>query len=137
MIRAWLLIMFLTILLALVTMLAVLFAMYHSTGILQRLLVTSLNIHIRNREVEALAPYSIIPTLIAISVKLWWESIDQTFRRLQPYVSMARNPTGKLAGASLSYHGTPVGWAAGKAANSRHWLLTLVAIGALLAQICE
>jgi len=136
-IRGWLLIALLTLLLALVATLVVLFAMYRNSGIYQHFLVTTINIQFRNRAIEALAPYSIIPTLIAVSIKLWWESIDQTFRRLQPYVSMACRPTRSSVGASLSYTTTPVGLVAGKAAKSQQWLLALVAVGALLAQICE
>lgn len=87
--------------------------------------------------IRVLGPYSIIPTLLAVSIKIWWESIDQTFRRLQPYVSMARNPTESSRGPNLTYINSPSLWAAGEAVKYRHWLFTLVASGAVFAEICQ
>jgi hypothetical protein len=89
------------------------------------------------KSVTALAPYSIIPTLIALSIKLWWASIDETFRRLQPFVTMAEKATPNSRGATSSYANTPLIWTAVKAAMNREFLLTVVAIGAVLTQICK
>jgi hypothetical protein len=50
-----------------------------------------------------IAPYSIIPTLLAIVVKLWWGGLEDTFKRLQPYVAMRRQPTKATRGIALSY----------------------------------
>ncbi|PVH89113.1 hypothetical protein DL98DRAFT_565261 [Cadophora sp. DSE1049] len=133
--RGWLLGPLLLFLTALVIVISVLFAKYRRSGIYQSFLVSSVNIKVDNRSIEALAPYSIIPTLIAVGVKLWWGSIDEIFRRLQPYVSMAVEPTKARSGTTLSYISSPLVWAVGKAARYRHWLLAVVATGAFLTEI--
>ncbi|KAH7399809.1 hypothetical protein BKA64DRAFT_722635 [Cadophora sp. MPI-SDFR-AT-0126] len=133
--RGWLLGPLLLFLAALVIVISVLFAKYRRSGIYQSFLVSSVNIKVDNRSREALAPYSIIPTLIAVGVKLWWGSIDEIFRRLQPYVSMAVEPTKGRSGTALSYISSPLVWAIGKAARYRHWLLAVVATGAFLTEI--
>ncbi|KAE8449814.1 hypothetical protein EG329_007291 [Mollisiaceae sp. DMI_Dod_QoI] len=125
----------LLLLAALVITIAVLYAKYHKSGIYQSFLVSTLNFRIDNLSLEALAPYSIIPTLIAVGVKLWWGSVDETFRRLQPYVSMAHHPSQSTRMAGLSYINAPLLWAVGKAATYRHWLLVVVATGAFLSEI--
>ncbi|CZR53400.1 uncharacterized protein PAC_03278 [Phialocephala subalpina] len=133
--RGRLLVPLLLLLVALVITLAVLYAKYRSSGIYQSFLVSTLDFKIDNRSVEALAPYSIIPTLIAVGVKLWWGSVDETFRRLQPYVSMAHHPHESTKMTVLSYLSAPLLWAVGKAAAHRHWLLVVVAAGAFLSEI--
>lgn len=137
MIRGRLLITLLALLLGLVTGLTAIFVIYRGRGIYQNLLTTTLDITFKNNTVEALAPYSIIPTLIAVGVKLWWESIDQVYRRLQPYISMARKPTKASVGIYSSYSTAVVGWAAAKSIHHRQWLLALVTIGTLFVQICK
>lgn len=135
--RGWLLITFLTIILGIVVTLATVYAKYRNTGLYQRFLVSSFDFDINNTSIQAFAPYSIIPTLVAVMVKLWWGSVDETFRRLQPYVSMAKEPTPNDKGTMVSYLSSPLVWAAIKAGKHRHWLLAVVATGAFLTEICE
>ncbi|KUJ17961.1 uncharacterized protein LY89DRAFT_781079 [Mollisia scopiformis] len=133
--RGWLLALLLFLLAALVITLAVLYAKFHTSGIHQSFLVSGIDFKIDNRSLEALAPYSIIPTLIAVGIRLWWGSIDETFRRLQPYVSMAHNQSESMKMTVLSYVSAPLVWAAVKAVPYRHWLLVIVAAGAFLSEI--
>ncbi|RDW82963.1 hypothetical protein BP5796_04454 [Coleophoma crateriformis] len=133
--RGWQLIAFLTLLLGIVAALASIYAKYRNTGLYQQFLVSSVNVNIDNTSIQALAPYSILPTFVAVMVKLWWGSVDETFRRLQPYISLAKNPTSNAKGTTLSYISSPLVWAAVKAGKHRHWLLAGVATGALLGEV--
>ena len=83
----------------------------------------------------AVAPYSIVPTLLAVCLSLWWGSLEQTFRRIQPYVSMANRPTSMRRGPLLSYVSSYLIWGAWKAASHRHWILALLCLGATFAEI--
>lgn len=82
-----------------------------------------------------LSPHSVIATLIAVGVALWWEAIDKHIRILQPYLAMSRNPERISNGAALSYQSSYWIWAASKALMNKHWLLFLVASGTTLCQV--
>ncbi|KAF5845510.1 hypothetical protein GGP41_003090 [Bipolaris sorokiniana] len=81
------------------------------------------------------APISIAPTVASIAIGLWWDQLDMTFRILQPYVSMSRGPTPINAGAGLTYTSKTWAGAAFKAARYKHWILFLVTVGSVLAQV--
>ncbi|KAF2828273.1 hypothetical protein CC86DRAFT_405278 [Ophiobolus disseminans] len=81
------------------------------------------------------APYSIIPTLMAIGVGLWWDTIDKTLRRLQPFLSMSKTPTPIDNGAGLSYQSSYVTWTASKALSRKHWLLAMITTGSIVCKI--
>ncbi len=84
-----------------------------------------------------LAPYSIVPTIFAVAVKLWWGALEENFKRLQPYVMMARESTKASRGVVLSYINLPQIFALGKALSRGHWLLALVCLGAFWTEICK
>jgi hypothetical protein len=83
------------------------------------------------------APYSILPTLFAVIVGLWWDTIDKTVRRLQPYLSMSSQPTRMDSGSGLSYQASYLAWAASKAARKKHWILAMVGLGSMICKICK
>lgn len=86
---------------------------------------------------SSVAPFSMIPTIIATLLGLWWSAIDDNFRRLQPFLSMSdNNPTYKK-GVDLSYQTSYWMWAAGKAFSNKHWMLFLVTLGSTLSPICK
>lgn len=85
--------------------------------------------------IHTLAPFSLLPTLLAVLVGLWWGSIDVTFRRLQPYLSMVEAPQPLVRGANLSYQSSYWLRASFKAALNQHWLLLLVTVGTSLSPI--
>lgn len=84
-----------------------------------------------------LFPQSIIATFVAVTVGLFWDSIDKPLRKLQPYLSMTRESSAIAQGASLSYQTSYWIWAAIKAARRKHWILCLVTFGTTLTQICQ
>jgi hypothetical protein len=81
------------------------------------------------------APISIAPTVTSIIIGLWWDQLDMTFRTLQPYISMSQGPTSIIAGAGITYKSTTWVGAAIKAARYKHWVLFMVAVGSILAQV--
>ena len=123
--------------LALIICIGVLFAFSRGPGLYESAFVYQLNVSIFKSPVATLAPYSIVPTLVAVTVSLWWGSLEATFRRLQPFVTMTKEPTAISCGATLSYASSYLLWAVAKAISKRHWVLALVCMGAFFTQICK
>ncbi|KAJ5156118.1 hypothetical protein N7492_008921 [Penicillium capsulatum] len=84
---------------------------------------------------SSVAPFSMIPTVLATLLGLWWSAIDDNFRRLQPYLSMAKHESPYRKGVDLSYQTTYWFWAAVKAVMNKHWLLFFVTLGSTLSPI--
>jgi hypothetical protein len=85
----------------------------------------------------AFAPFSVFPTLIAITVGLWWDSVDSALRFHQPLISMKAASTQASRGLAITYQSSYWVWAALKASLNGHWLLALVTLGSFLAQVCK
>jgi hypothetical protein len=122
--------------LAIIVTLGILYSQFRISGI------TSFNPFLMNPNMDktsviAMAPYSIISTVITVVLSIWWGSVHQTFRRLQPYISMAQQPTPSSQGTELSYNNYFPPAVAIKAAFHRHWLLALIAAAAMLSEIRE
>jgi hypothetical protein len=124
----------LTIVVALI--LAVLLALFCKSPIFEPLLIPESSQNFNDRAVIALAPYSVIPALISLIVLLCWASVVETFRGLQPYVSMARKAFLDSRNPS-SYINIPLLWTIATATLNRDFLLAVVAVCAVLSQICE
>ncbi|KAF2466614.1 uncharacterized protein BDR25DRAFT_293541 [Lindgomyces ingoldianus] len=88
-----------------------------------------------NKRLSTSAPYSIVPTIFAVAIGLWWDSLDKTFRTLQPYISLSKRSRSIAEGAGLSYQSSYWTWAAVKAAKNKHWLLLILTIGSTLSQV--
>lgn len=131
---AWCLAIFLAAVLAAV---AVLYWISTHDGLYQSAFVYQAAITIGNSTLGTLAPYSIIPTLIAVIIGLWWGAIESVFRVVQPYVAMADGPVFSGRGSGLSYQSSYLVWATFRAARRGHWLLGLVCTGAFFSQIRE
>jgi hypothetical protein len=81
------------------------------------------------------APISIAPTVVSIVVGLWWDQVDVTWRILQPFISMSQGPVSVSAGAGLTYRSKSWVGAAFKSGRQKHWVLFMIAIGSVLAQV--
>ena len=114
-----------------------LFVISKSSGLHQSALLFQSTLTWDSQSVVGLAPYSIIPTVFAVAVKLWWGALEEAFKRLQPYVVMARRPTKVSHGIALSYINSPMFWASGRAFRKGHLLLALVCLGAFWTEVCE
>jgi hypothetical protein len=88
-----------------------------------------------NTRISTIAPYSIVPTVLAVAIGLWWDSLDWSFRLLQPYVSMANSSPRLQKGAGQSYRTSYWFWAAIKAFRNKHWILFIVTLGSTLSQV--
>jgi hypothetical protein len=111
----------------------VLFILSHTTGLYQS--AFTYETQFSSSEILTFAPYSIVPTLLAVGVVLWWENIDDTFRRLQPYVSMAQKAVPISPVIGLSYLNTLSIGSVVRALANKHWLVALVSFGAVLGQV--
>jgi hypothetical protein len=81
------------------------------------------------------APISIAPTVVSIVVGLWWDQLDSTWRMLQPFISMSRGPVPISDGAGLTYRSKSWVGAAFKSGRQKHWVLFMVTIGTVMAQV--
>ncbi|KAF2728918.1 hypothetical protein EJ04DRAFT_556442 [Polyplosphaeria fusca] len=82
------------------------------------------------------APASIIPTLFAIGIGLWWSAVQESMCFLQPYVMLAREHGTPLSVAGALYY-NPAHWPSAfiKAFRHRHWQLFLVTGGMIFCQL--
>ncbi|KAH3984651.1 hypothetical protein HBH98_160680 [Parastagonospora nodorum] len=86
-------------------------------------------------DANTISPFAIIPTVLAIVISLWWESVDTTCRTIQPYISMYHGEEARTDTVRLSYMSCFWLWASLKALRERHWLLSLVTTTTFLMQI--
>ncbi|THW68346.1 hypothetical protein D6D19_08965, partial [Aureobasidium pullulans] len=132
--RGWMGPVLLLALCALVAALIVLYQMSRAkTGIRQSVFVYQLNLDVLGAT-TTMAPYAIVPTLCAVGIKLWFGAIGDIFKRLQPYITMARAPTKLPNSVMAEYANTPTPFVSVKAIQHSHWLLFVIGIGALATE---
>ena len=124
-------------LVAVVVGLAVLYHYAEGSDLYGKAFVYQFDLSFLSSSVSNIAPFSMIPTVIAVGLGLWWSAIDDNFRRLQPYLGMTTNNPPIRSGVDLSYQSSYWLWAAGKAAFNKHWLLFLVTLGSSLSPVCK
>ncbi|KAK5046978.1 hypothetical protein LTR84_006920 [Exophiala bonariae] len=115
------------------TTILVLFVLSHTTGLYQS--AFTYEKEYKSSQFLTFAPYSIVPTLLAVIVVLWWDNIDETFRRLQPYVTMAKEAVPITSVIGLTYLSTLSINSMFQALGNKHWLVALVSFGAVLGQV--
>lgn len=135
--RRWSGLILIAFLIALAATLVTLYAISKGSGLQGSALLYRSDLSLTSNTVLGLAPYSIVPTVFAVAVKLWWGALEEIFKRLQAYVAMTRRPTRVLRGFALSYSNYPHILASTKAFGKGHWLLALVCLGAFWTEICE
>lgn len=81
------------------------------------------------------SPQSILATLLAVGVSMWWDAMDKVLRTMQPFLSMSNSTVDVRHGAGLSYQTSYWFWASFRAARNSHWLLTLLTLGTTLSQV--
>jgi hypothetical protein len=123
-------------LIALVVAIVVLHIFAEHSRLYQTVFVYQSAVTIFKRHLPVVAPFSIVPTAIAVGIGLWWNSLDSILRRLQPYLSQAKTSTRISHGAALSYQSSYWVWASVKAGFNRHWFLCFVTLGTCFSQIC-
>lgn len=124
--------------LAVAVALTTLYAISKKRPLYQSAFVYESDMKIGDLRITNIAPYSIIPTLLAVGVKLWWTTIDVVYRRLTPFLAMTHSPTPKASrGASVSFITTPIFYITLLALRKRFWLLALVTFGSLTTEILQ
>lgn len=123
-------------LIALVVAILVLYKLANNAALYQRFFTYQANLAIFGR-LGVFTPFSIVPTTLAIALSLWWEALDKSVRRLQPFLALARRASPTSQEASTSYISTYWLWASFKAMAHRHWILALVTLGSFLTQVCK
>lgn len=132
--RGWMGPLLLLALSALIAALIVLYSMSRAKfGIHQSAFIFQLNLDVLGAA-TTLAPYSIIPTLCAVGIKLWFGAVGDVFKRLQPYISMSKRPTKLPDSVMAEYANTPTPFVSVKAIQHSHWLLFLIGICAFATE---
>lgn len=113
-----------------------LYTMSVTAGLHQAPFVYRINLDILQRP-ATLAPYRILPTILALVVKLWFGAAGDTLKLLQPYISMVKGPVPLDKSVLAEYVNTPIAVVTPKALRNTHWTLALVGLGALATEFCE
>jgi hypothetical protein len=117
--------------------LIVVYEVSRRSGLYQSALVYHADIKVSSKRITSLAPYSIIPTLVAVLAKLWWAVLDDCARRLSPFLAMVQSSRNPSDGVALSYVTTPILWVTALAAKKGHWLLALVTLCSFTLEILQ
>lgn len=123
----------LTYVLALLVATAVLFKFAGTSALRQEFFIYRANIDLLGHD-ASFSPFAIIPTFLAVGITLWWDSIDQACRALQPLLAISHDAEIPSHGIGLSYASSFWLWASAKAAKNRHWLLSLITLTTFMLQ---
>lgn len=130
----WTIIGLVFVLTALLVTIAVLDYFSLRDGLYQSVFVYQVELNIDDYSLGYIAPYSIVPTLLAVIVGLWWGALESIFRTAQPFISMAKGPTTGGKGSGISYQPSYLAWAGIRAINRQHWVIAFVCTGAFLLE---
>lgn len=134
--RLWMGFLLLILTVALIIALFMLYKISLSHGLFDRALVYELDLHI-GEAISRLAPYSILPTLIAVGFKLWYNAVAETISRQQPFRSMLNRPALLTSSIATDYGNIPMALTMFRACKNNHWLLALAGLGVLGGEVCE
>jgi hypothetical protein len=125
-----------SLLIVLTATIALLYSMSSTAGLRQAPFVYQMNLIVLQKS-TTLAPYKILPTLLALGVKLWFGAAGDTLELLQPFMSMVKSPVPTTKSVLAEYVNTPIAVATTKALGNAHWTLALVGLGALATEFCK
>lgn len=126
-----------TVLLAVVIGIAILWHFAETVGLYEKAFVYQVRFSFLGGGVPSIAPFSMIPTVVATGIGLWWSAIDNNLRRLTPFLVMSKGSPRLSRGAHLSYQSSFWLWACLKAAMNKHWLVSLLSLGTTLSPVCK
>lgn len=125
------------ILAAVISGIIVLWHFAEGPGLYEKAFVYQVQVSFLSSGLSSVAPFSMIPTLVATGIGLWWSAIDDNFRRLTPFLEMSKENPQISRGAGLSYQSSFWLWACAKAARNKHWLLAILTFGTTLSPVCK
>ncbi|TGJ79344.1 hypothetical protein E0Z10_g9420 [Xylaria hypoxylon] len=131
----WPLIVLVIILTTVMTTILTLYIYSQGHKLYQKAFVYTVSVSVQGVDLGDVNPASIVTTLVAVTIGLWWGSLDTNLRRAQPFLALALGPVIGSKGASISYRSSYLLWASARAARRKHWMLFLVCTGAFLSQI--
>ncbi|KAE8151048.1 hypothetical protein BDV25DRAFT_153274 [Aspergillus avenaceus] len=126
------------LILCLVAVLVGVVVLYHfarTSKLYEQAFIYQASITIFDKRVSTIGPFSIIPTVIAVGIGLWWGLIDSNFCRLQPFLAMAKRHRPLSQSVYISYQSSYWMWATIKTAMNRHWMLFWVTLGTAISPI--
>jgi Protein of unknown function (DUF3433) len=122
---------------AVISAIAAMYAVSQGTGLFDAALVAQKIVMFGHYRLGALALDSIIPTLIAVLLKLWWEVVDDVSRRLTPFLSILDKPQPAHKFATLTYSSSPILWIILKPIKNKHLKLALITLGTIAAEVLQ
>ncbi|KAI0388910.1 hypothetical protein F5Y17DRAFT_451155 [Xylariaceae sp. FL0594] len=133
----WMFIALLCLLSAALIVIAYLYWYAQAFGLYQTAFVFEFDVSIGNLSISDVNPASLVTTVVAVSIALWWGALETTLRRIQPFLALAGTPPTKSGSeaVSLSYRSSYLLWATWRALRRSHWILALVCTGAFLSEI--
>ncbi|KAI1360722.1 hypothetical protein F5Y08DRAFT_39755 [Xylaria arbuscula] len=133
----WVFLLLIFLLAAVLTVIAYLYWYSDTVGLYQTAFIYAFDISVGGLDLGAVNPASLITTLVAVIIGLWWGSLDTALRKIQPYLILAKTPSTQLRSeaVSISYISSYLLWGAWRALKRRHWVLALVCTGAFLSEI--
>ncbi|KAI1206168.1 uncharacterized protein F4807DRAFT_453588 [Annulohypoxylon truncatum] len=131
----WLLIIFTLLLSATLIVIAYLYWYSGMYGLYQTAFVYAFDISIGGVDLSNVNPASIVTTFLAVLIGLWWGALETTMRRIQPFLSLAKEPVNGDQGLMVSYISSYLLHAVWKASRRGHFVLATVCGGAFLAEI--
>lgn len=135
--RLWVVCLLALTLAALLAAIATLYRRSNTVGLYETAFVYGLNVTLGSMSFQDISPASLLTTLVAVGLGMWWQNTEAALRRLQPFLALAGKPIAGFYGTSVSYQSSYLLWSASKAMRRRHWVLGAVSTGAFLMQICE
>ncbi|KAJ5620837.1 hypothetical protein N7510_004821 [Penicillium lagena] len=123
------------VLILIVVGVAVLYHFSMATALYEKVFVYGFQVSFFGNSLSTVAPFALVPTVVALVIGLWWGAMDETFRRLQPFLAMSKDSQPLSKGADLSYESTFWAWACMKALRNKHWLLALVTLGSTFSPL--
>lgn len=133
----WMFIVLIFLLSAVLIVIAYLYWYADAVGLYQTAFVYAFDISVGGLDLGDVNPASLLTTLVAVIIGLWWGSLDTALRRIQPYLILAKRPITKSRsqGVLISYVSSYLLLAAWRALKHTHWVLALVCTGAFLSEI--
>ncbi|KAI0096452.1 hypothetical protein GGR51DRAFT_567199 [Nemania sp. FL0031] len=121
------------------TLIAIAYLYWYSDafGLYQTAFVYAFDVSVGGLDLGDVNPASLITTIVAVIIGLWWGSLDTVLRRIQPYLVLAKRPITRSGSeaVSISYVSSYLLWATWRAIKRSHWVLALVCTGAFLSEI--
>lgn len=132
--KLWMGLLLLATLVAVIATLAVLYRLSQTVKLHQQALVYEAHLSVAS-VATSLAPYPIVPTLLAVGIKLWYGAVEGTLKRLQPFSAMLDQPRPLKDSILVEYANSPLIFGSIRAVRHSDWIFASACLGALGTEI--